>query len=274
MTAAARVLHAAQPTLSHALGRLERETGTRLFERRPGDRMRPTPAGRLLAARARAALAAVDGFADDVAALGGLTRGELRIAAIQSLNATLLPGPLATFSARYPGIDVRVRTTPAEAVADAIRQGRDEVGSGGGRAARDAGAAGRPAPLPGALRGHRPPRRSAGAAQAGPDGGAARSAAGAGPLRDVHRGGHPQRLRARRLRAARRAHAGLGRRAARGGPGRPRRSPSCPSATSGPAIATCDRCAWSTRSRCATCWRWRPRGDRPRAPRRRSWRSW
>jgi DNA-binding transcriptional LysR family regulator len=128
VTAAARAVHAAQPTLSHALRRLERETGTPLFERRAGDRLRPTPAGRLLAARARAALAAVDGFGDDVAALQGLARGELHIAAIQSLNATLLPSPLAAFSAQYPGIEVRVRTYPAEAVADAIRQGREEIG--------------------------------------------------------------------------------------------------------------------------------------------------
>jgi DNA-binding transcriptional LysR family regulator len=128
VTAAARALHAAQPTLSHALRRLEREAGTALFERRAGDRLRATPAGRLLAARARAALAAVDGFGDDVAALAGLARGELRIAAIQSLNATLLPSPLAAFSAAHPGIEIRVRTYPAEAVADAIRQGREELG--------------------------------------------------------------------------------------------------------------------------------------------------
>jgi DNA-binding transcriptional LysR family regulator len=128
VTLAARSVHVAQPTLSHALARLERQAGTRLVERRAGERLRPTQAGRLLVARARAALAAVDGFADDVAALEGLARGELGIAAIQSLNATLLPAPLAAFAARYPEIEVRARTYPAESVADAIRQGREEVG--------------------------------------------------------------------------------------------------------------------------------------------------
>lgn len=128
VTAAARHVHVAQPTLSHALARLERQAGTRLLERRPGARLRPTDAGRLLLVRARAAIAAVDGFGDDLGALRGLSRGELLIAAIQSLNVTLLPAPLAAFSARYPGIEVRVRTYPAEAVADAIRQGREEVG--------------------------------------------------------------------------------------------------------------------------------------------------
>jgi DNA-binding transcriptional LysR family regulator len=128
VTAAARTVHAAQPTLSHALARLEREAGMRLVERRAGDRLRATPAGRLLAVRARAALAAVDGFPDDVAALEGLARGELHVAAIQSLNATLVPAPLAAFTARHAGVEVRIRTYHAEAVADAIRQGREEIG--------------------------------------------------------------------------------------------------------------------------------------------------
>jgi DNA-binding transcriptional LysR family regulator len=128
MTGAARQVHVAQPTLSHALARLEEEAGERLLERRAGDRLRPTGAGGLLLARARAAIAAVDGFGDDLAGLRGLVRGQLHIAAIQSLNVTLLPAPLAAFAARHPGIEVSVRTHPAETLADAIRQGRDEVG--------------------------------------------------------------------------------------------------------------------------------------------------
>jgi DNA-binding transcriptional LysR family regulator len=128
VTTAARQAHVAQPTLSHALARLEREAGTRLLERRPGERLRPTDAGRLLLGRARAAIAAVDGFGHDLGALRGLSRGELLVAAIQSLNVTLLPVPLAAFAARHPGIEVRVHTYPAEVLADAIRQGREEIG--------------------------------------------------------------------------------------------------------------------------------------------------
>jgi LysR family transcriptional activator of glutamate synthase operon len=128
VTAAARAVHVAQPTLSHALGRLEREAEVRLLERRPGDRLRPTPAGRMLMARAQAALASVDAFAGDLAALHGLERGELLVASIQSLNATLLPAAIAGFVARYPGVALGVRTHPAEAIADAVRHGAEELG--------------------------------------------------------------------------------------------------------------------------------------------------
>jgi DNA-binding transcriptional LysR family regulator len=128
VTAAARAIHVAQPTLSHALGRLEREVGVRLLDRRPRDDLRPTAAGRLLLARAQDALAAVTGFTADLAALQGLARGELMVASIQSLNATLLPAPIARFVARYPGVALGVRTHPAEAIAQAVRHGGEEIG--------------------------------------------------------------------------------------------------------------------------------------------------
>ena len=138
VTAAARAIHVAQPTLSHALARLEREAGVRLLDRRPRDDLRPTAAGRLLLARARDARAAIDGFTADLAALQGMARGELLVASIQSLNATLLPAPIARFVARYPGVALGVRTHPAEAIAQAVRHGREEIGLRRRRAARDA----------------------------------------------------------------------------------------------------------------------------------------
>lgn len=128
VTAAARAVAVAQPTLSHALARLEREVGLRLLERQPRDGLRPTAAGRMLQARAQEALAAVGAFAGDMAALQGLARGQLAIASIQSLNATLLPAPVAAFVARHPGVALTVRTHPAEAIAEAIRQGAEEIG--------------------------------------------------------------------------------------------------------------------------------------------------
>jgi len=81
-----------------------------------------------LLARARDARAAIDGFAADLAALHGMARGELLVASIQSLNATLLPVPIARFVARYPGVALGVRTHPAEAIAQAVRHGREEIG--------------------------------------------------------------------------------------------------------------------------------------------------
>jgi DNA-binding transcriptional LysR family regulator len=196
VTAAARAIHVAQPTLSHALARLEREAGVRLLDRRPRDDLRPTAAGRLLLARARDARAAVDGFAADLAALHGMARGELLVASIQSLNATLLPVPIARFVARYPGVALGVRTHPAEAIAQAVRHGREEIGF----------VAGAP-PESGAFRRHHPQVRCARAPAKNSNVRVARPRAGVGAGGRLYRDGGPQRLRARRLRSARGGHA-------------------------------------------------------------------
>jgi LysR family cyn operon transcriptional activator len=90
--------------------------------------VRPTPAGALLAARARRALDTVRGFADDLAALEGLERGTLRIAAIQSLAVTLLPPALVRFARRHPGIEISVNVAGADDVTAAVRDGRADLG--------------------------------------------------------------------------------------------------------------------------------------------------
>jgi LysR family transcriptional regulator, cyn operon transcriptional activator len=128
VTAAARHVHAAQPTISHALARLEKQVGERLLERRPRAVLRVTPAGELLAVRARAALAALGAFESDLALLKGRVRGELRIACIQSLNATLLPDVLIAFLKRYPDVRVAARTVAGEDIAQRIAAGHEHVG--------------------------------------------------------------------------------------------------------------------------------------------------
>ena len=215
VTAAARAIHVAQPTLSHALARLEREAGVRLLDRRPRDDLRPTAAGRLLLARARDARAAIDGFAADLAALQGLARGELLVASIQSLNATLLPVPIARFVARYPGVALGVRTHPAEAIAQAVRHGREEIGF----------VAGAPPETLAGLSVRRLHQERFVAIIHKSDALARRRKIPMAALRDralalvpagrLYRDGGTQRLRAGRFRSAHRGHARFGRRTAR-----------------------------------------------------------
>jgi DNA-binding transcriptional LysR family regulator len=128
VTLAARRVNAAQPTLSHALARLERELGERLLERKARAPLRLTDAGEVVAARARQALSAVTALKDDLASLRGHVGGNLRIAAIQSLSATLLPRVLARLAREYPGIKPSVRTLAAESIARAVASGRADVG--------------------------------------------------------------------------------------------------------------------------------------------------
>jgi DNA-binding transcriptional LysR family regulator len=128
VTLAARRVHAAQPTLSHALARLEAELGERLLERKARSPLRLTDAGEVVAARARQAFSALTALKDDLGALRGHVGGNLRIAAIQSLSATLLPGVLARLAREYPGIKPSVRTLAAESIARAVGSGRADVG--------------------------------------------------------------------------------------------------------------------------------------------------
>src|SRR6516164_8865666 len=70
VTAAAKALNYAQPSVSHHLARLEAETGARLVER-SGRGVRLTDAGRLLAGRAEEILGRLDAAEHELAARGG-----------------------------------------------------------------------------------------------------------------------------------------------------------------------------------------------------------
>lgn len=128
LTLAARRVHAAQPTLSHSLARLEAELGERLLERKARAPLRLTDAGELVATRARQALSAVTSLEDDLAALRGHVGGSLRVAAIQSLSVTLLPKALARLAREYPSVKPSVRTLAAESIARAVASGRVDIG--------------------------------------------------------------------------------------------------------------------------------------------------
>lgn len=128
VSGAARRVHVAQPTLSHALARLESELGERLLERKARTPLRLTDAGEVVARHARQALSSITSLKDELAALRGQLAGALRIAAIQSLSATLLPRALARLSRQYPGVKPSVRTLAAESIARAVASGRADVG--------------------------------------------------------------------------------------------------------------------------------------------------
>jgi DNA-binding transcriptional LysR family regulator len=130
LTRAAKLLHVAQPTLSHAIARIESETGEKLLERPRKGRptLQPTAAGRLLEQRARRALSEVQGFSDDLAALRGVARGHVRIGSMQTLNSTVLPVPLARFAIEHPGVQISLHTLAAEDIPTALLEGRIDMG--------------------------------------------------------------------------------------------------------------------------------------------------
>jgi DNA-binding transcriptional LysR family regulator len=116
VTAAARALNYAQPSVSHHLARLEAETGTKLIQR-AGRGIRLTDAGRLLAERAAEIIGRLDAAENELAAYTGLRAGRLRLAAFPSALGTIVPAAAALLRDQQPGVDLRLtEAEPPEAL--------------------------------------------------------------------------------------------------------------------------------------------------------------
>ncbi len=116
VTAAARALNYAQPSVSHHLSRLEAETGIKLIQR-AGRGIRLTDAGRLLAERAAEVIGRLDAAENELAAYTGLRAGRLRLAAFPSALGTIVPAAAAMLRESQPSVDLRLtEAEPPEAL--------------------------------------------------------------------------------------------------------------------------------------------------------------
>lgn len=122
-TAAAEVLHVAQPALSQQIRALERELGVTLIDR--GARTRGlTEAGERFAIRARAILREAEGAADEMAEFSGAQRGSVRFgSALQSLTEGRLAGLLVRFHRLHPGLRVAFREAHTRPLLELLAHG-------------------------------------------------------------------------------------------------------------------------------------------------------
>lgn len=126
-TEAAASLHVSQPALSHAVARLERELGVKLFDRSSRG-VRLTPAGDAFLGPARRALTEVRNSQTAAGAVAGVLSGELRVRGVRT--AVIETARLVVeFHRRHPGIHLLVEDPSGDrGVIDAIRTGRCDVG--------------------------------------------------------------------------------------------------------------------------------------------------
>ena len=103
LTAAAGALGYTQSAVSRQIAALERDTGTRLFDRLPRG-MRLTDDGRSLLGHAHAVLDRLDTARGDLAALRTLDAGRVRLGAFDTAEAALVPRALAAFRAEHPRV--------------------------------------------------------------------------------------------------------------------------------------------------------------------------
>jgi len=126
VTAAAKALNYAQPSVSHHLARLEAETGTQLVER-AGRGVRLTDAGRLLAGRAEEILGRLDAAEHELAAHIGQREERIRVAGFPSALATVVPAASARLRADHPGAELLLAEAEPQDAVRMLRAGRVDV---------------------------------------------------------------------------------------------------------------------------------------------------
>lgn len=122
MRQASERLHLTQPAVSAAIAALEARHGTRLLDR-IGRGLELNAAGRAFLPEARAVLARAEEARRVLDDLAGLVRGEVRIAASQTVATYWLPSRMARFVARHPGIDVGMTVGNTAQAVDAVLNG-------------------------------------------------------------------------------------------------------------------------------------------------------
>jgi DNA-binding transcriptional LysR family regulator len=130
---AAKRIHSSQPTLSEHVSELEGELGQKLFFRR-GREVTMTEAGRVFEQYAARAVASVEGARQALADLEGLAHGSLLIGASTTPGLYVMPGIVAAFRARYPGVELKLQIANSQTIEGRVRERELDLGIVGGHA--------------------------------------------------------------------------------------------------------------------------------------------
>jgi len=126
-TKAAAKLFLTQPAVSLQVKALETELGIRLFERQ-GKQVLLTDAGRLLYERSEEVLDLVARVHEDIASLGELKTGRLRVGTSDTNCAYVLPPVVKAFREAYPGIELRLTDRMSAEVVRLVFEGGVDFG--------------------------------------------------------------------------------------------------------------------------------------------------
>lgn len=126
---AARRLHVASSAVNRQLLQLEESIGSPLFDRMPGG-LRLTAAGEIFSRHVITVLQDEHRMVSELDALKGIRRGELTIAAVEGLNADLLPSVLETMMTRYPMLRISIQPAGSAVAAAAVVAGDADLAIG------------------------------------------------------------------------------------------------------------------------------------------------
>jgi DNA-binding transcriptional LysR family regulator len=116
---AADALNVASSALNRQILDLEADLGSALFERLPRG-VRLTAAGEVFLAYTRQAISELKAVESQVAQLRGLVRGQVGIAAVESVAGELLPSAIMQFQAKHPNVRFNVRIGVPEDLVSAL----------------------------------------------------------------------------------------------------------------------------------------------------------
>ncbi|NLU83651.1 LysR family transcriptional regulator [Rhodococcus sp. HNM0569] len=126
VTDAAAVVSVGQPTLSRAIGRLERELGVALFDRVHG-RVRLNKYGEVFRAHAVRAVGELDSASERIASLVDPSTGTVVLGFTQSYGTWLVPELVAGYKELAPGVDFELHSDAADRVVDDLRHDRVDI---------------------------------------------------------------------------------------------------------------------------------------------------
>jgi DNA-binding transcriptional LysR family regulator len=127
ITKAAEKLNVASSAVSRQIARLEEELGTPLFDRRARGTV-PNAAGELLASYALRMQLETDRIGNELLALEGLRRGEVKIACNSGFAVHFLPTLIELFRRRHSGIHFHLSVGPTSEVKARLLDGEADIG--------------------------------------------------------------------------------------------------------------------------------------------------
>jgi len=127
VTRAAEVLDIAQPALSQALSRMERDLGVKLFERtRRGAQL--TPAGEAIVEDIRLSVARIDAASHRAREIGAQRGGRLTIGFASAALFSLLPRAIAALREEVPNVELMLREMSNAEQASALEKCTIDIG--------------------------------------------------------------------------------------------------------------------------------------------------
>lgn len=126
---AARALKVSQPALSARIRDLETKAGATLFDRTTR-RVDLSAAGREFLPHARKLLDDLQTALRGIGDLAQRRRGRVTVACVPLLARVMLPGLVAAFVRRYPGIEVSILDVATDRIVDKVRAGEADLGIG------------------------------------------------------------------------------------------------------------------------------------------------